>query len=537
LNINKIFLPLIIATALSIGIFLGYKIQQKNVSETGNSSLINPKNSSRLSEIIRYIEGRYKDKVELSEIEEGAIHELLKELDPHSVFIPVKEMFHVNEDMNGEFEGIGIEFYILKDTIMVVTPISGGPSEQLGIRSGDKIIYIDDSIVAGIGITNMGVVSKLKGPKGTKVKASIKRNGTKELIDFNITRDKIPLVSVDAGFLLNDKTGYIKINRFSATTYREFMEKLDPLVNKFKIEHLIIDLRQNPGGYLEEAIKIADELLSDRKDILYTEGYNHPKKIHRASKPGMFEEGKLTILVDEGSASASEILAGAIQDWDRGEIIGRRTFGKGLVQEQYALRDGSALRLTVAEYFTPSGRNIQKPYNPKNGEDYTDEIYNRYETGEAYNLDSLKINDTVKFYSLIKNKPLFGGGGVMPDIFIPADTFENKLIRNLYSSDVFNQYIYDITEEDLKLITKYPSYKQFFNNYYISDNDYKKFVAYAIAKGIEDKESLFYNPITRQTVNNRIKSLLAKRIWKNDGLYYVLMMQDKAVQKSISNKE
>lgn len=535
MNIQKHFLPLIVATALAIGIFVGFKIQQKNVSETGNNKLFNTKGNNRLLEVIRYIEGRYKDDVDLSEIEESAIAEMLKNLDPHSIFIPSKEMHNVYEDMNGEFEGIGIEFYVLKDTIMVVTPISGGPSEQLGIRSGDKIIFIDDSLVAGIGIKNIQVVNKLKGPKGTQVKVSIKRNGSKELIVFNITRDKIPLVSVDAGFLLDKNTGYIKINRFSATTYREFMEKLDPLVNNNKIEHLIIDLRQNPGGYLEEAIKIVDELLSDRKEIVYTEGFNHPKKIYRASKPGMFEEGKLTILVDEGSASASEILAGAIQDWDRGIIIGRRTFGKGLVQEQYALRDGSALRLTVAEYFTPSGRNIQKPYNPGTGTDYSDEIFKRYETGEVYSQDSIKIQDSVVFYSLIEKKTLFGGGGVMPDIFVPADTFENKLVQRIFAQDLINQFVYDMTDDDLNAMKKYKGFFQFNKEYSLPDSEYNRFVAYAKSKKLEDINNLFTQAATRNAISNRIKALIAKRIWKYDGYYYVLMMQDKAIQKAMAN--
>lgn len=535
MNIQKHFLPLIVATALAIGILVGYKIQQKNVSDSGNNKLFNTKGNNRLQEVIRYIEGRYKDNVDLTEIEESAINEMLKKLDPHSVFIPIKEMNHVYEDMNGEFEGIGIEFYVLKDTIMVVTPISGGPSEQLGIRSGDKIIYIDDSLVAGIGIKNNQVVNKLKGPKGTQVKVSIKRNGAKELIIFNITRDKIPLVSVDAGFLLDKKTGYIKINRFSATTYREFMERLDPLVNVDKIEHLIIDLRQNPGGYLEEAIKIVDELLSDRREIVYTEGFNHPKKIYRASKPGMFEEGKLTILVDEGSASASEILAGAIQDWDRGAIIGRRTFGKGLVQEQYALRDGSALRLTVAEYFTPSGRNIQKPYTPGSESDYSDEIFQRYETGEVYSQDSIKIQDSSVFYSLIEKKVLFGGGGVMPDIFVPVDTFENKLVQMVFAHDLINQFVYDMTDENLKSMNKYKDFFQFNKEYNLPDPEYNRFVAYAKSKGMEDKSGLFNKPATRKAISNRIKALIAKRIWKYDGYYYVLMMQDKAIQKAMAN--
>lgn len=534
MKINKQFLPLIIAAVLAIGILIGYKIQQKSIFSSENGNLFKSGGSSRLSEVISYIEGRYKDKVEISKIEESAINELLKELDPHSVFIPISEMTHVNEDMNGAFEGIGIEFYIMKDTILVVTPISGGPSEQLGIRSGDKIIFIDDSIVAGIGIKNIDVVSKLKGPKNTKVKVSIKRSGAKELIIFNITRDEIPLISVDAGILLDKKTGYIKINRFSATTYREFMEKLDPLVNKDKIENLIIDLRQNPGGYLEEAIKIIDELIDGRKEIVFTEGFNHPKKIYRASKPGMFEEGKLTILVDEGSASASEIVAGAIQDWDRGEIVGRRTFGKGLVQEQYQLRDGSALRLTVAEYFTPSGRNIQKTYDTEHMQDYSEEILHRYENGELYHADSVKNADSTKFFSFIKQKPLFSGGGLMPDFFIPVDTFENTLIRKLYAEDIFNQYVYDMTSEEIKSYTKYASYQEFAKAFTLSDKDYQKFIAYSKSKGIEDSDLTFNIKISRQNVSNRIQALIAKKIWKYDGFYFVLMMQDKAIQRVLA---
>ncbi len=415
-RIHNFLLPLLFAAMLALGIKLGFELSRLMGDKPAITS---GRTHSKLDELMRLIEVKYVDTVSQEMLVDDAINEVLGKLDPHSFYIPGEELQAVNENLDGNFEGIGIEFYIVKDTIIVVSPISGGPSEALGIRSGDKIITIEDSTVAGVEISNKQVINKLRGPSGSKVRVGIARSGVPGLTEYSITRDKIPLYSLDVGYMVDDSIGYIKINRFSATTYTEFMEQLRKLNNQ-GMRRLLLDLRQNPGGYLNAATMIADEFIGGNDLLVYTQGKAYDRTDYNAKADGEFENGCLAIILDEGSASAAEILAGAVQDWDRGILVGRRSFGKGLVQEQYDMSDKSAVRLTVARYYTPSGRCIQKPYE-EGSDEYFHDLERRYESGELYSMDSVSFPDSLKYYTP-KGRVVYGGGGIMPDVFVPIDT-------------------------------------------------------------------------------------------------------------------
>ncbi len=542
---RNIYSPIIFALVLIVGMQLGYRLFQ-GLNGGSPMTAYGPTASSLplIDEVYGYIDAKYVDTINTDKIAKDVIKETLKNLDPHSYFIDVKELKRVNEELQGNFDGIGVEFSIVKDTITVVTPIAGGPSEALGIRSGDKVISIEDTIVAGVGITNRDVMAKLRGKKGTKVRVGVQRKGISDLIDYTITRDKIPLFSVDAGYMMDEDVGYIKINRFSATTYNEFNDALIRLLEG-GMQDLILDLRQNPGGYLTAATTIADDFLGGSKLLVYTEGRNYLRKEYKSRRRGLFEEGKLVVLIDQGSASASEILAGAVQDWDRGTIIGRRSFGKGLVQEQYNLRDGSAMRLTVARYYTPLGRCIQKPYE-EGVEDYQKEIYERIDQGELYVEDSIKVADSIQ-YITPAGKVLYGGGGIMPDHFIPLDTtnissflsrarsYISPFAYNLYGE---NQAKYDQMKDDFE------SYKR---NYQISDQIYDQFRDYIEEQDLKLKDSatedekealkkLEINDAMLQKAKpefkNYIKSYLAKQIWNYQGFYPIINETDNDIQNA-----
>lgn len=434
---SQIRLPIILALAISAGIWIGATFAEPKGNQNDLRAAL-----YKLQEIMTYINRDYVDSVDTNELVEYGINKMLENLDPHSSYIPARDASLAQSQLDGEFDGIGVEFGIIRDTIYVVAPLTGGPSEALGIQSGDQIIRVDGKTVAGVGITNRDVFDYLRGPSGSKVMVDIKRKNTPELIAYEITRDKIPQYSINASYMVNEEIGYIKVTRFAATTYDEFRNSVVDLQSQ-GMKKLIIDLQGNPGGYMGAAINMADELLGDRSLIVSQEGkveqYNNKAF---AFKPGIFEQGSVIVLINEGSASASEILAGAIQDNDRGLIVGRRSFGKGLVQMPIDLSDGAELRLTIARYYTPSGRSIQKPYD-KNFEAYERDWIDRYDNGEFFSSDSIKFNDSLK-YETKKGRIVYGGGGIMPDYFVPLDTTMNSAyVTKLFNSDSSREFILD----------------------------------------------------------------------------------------------
>lgn len=462
----------------------------------------------------------YVDSVNNDKLAEAAIVEMLKTLDPHSTYISKDEVKEMNEPLEGNFEGVGIQFNIFNDTILVVNPIPGGPSEKLGIRAGDRIIKIDGKDVAGVGIKNNEVFKQLRGKKGTIVNVSILRRNEKNLIDFSITRDKIPIYSLDAAYMVDKEIGYIKLNRFAATTMEEFKKAIKDLKAK-GMKDLILDLAGNGGGYLNAAVDLADEFLDDKKMIVYTQGLTSPRTDYKATDKGDWETGRLVVLVDEGSASASEIVSGAVQDWDRGLIVGRRTFGKGLVQRPFNLNDGSMIRLTVARYYTPSGRLIQKPYE-KGFDDYSKEIIKRYNNGELTNSDSIHFPDSLKYKTNLSKRTVYGGGGIMPDIFIPLDTNAfTKYYKQLMQKGIiyrFNLQYMDKEREALK--NKFKTFDDFKTNFEVSQPMIDSVAAMAKKEKIEftDEEKVKSD----KDVKLMIKALLARDIWDNSQYFEII---------------
>lgn len=528
--LNRLLLPILFVLVVLWSLFLGYQAGILYSNGSLNFSDNNLGDEDKLSLILNYIENNYVDSVDIEELQNDAISELLHHLDPHSEFIPPHDFTSIQEQMTGNFEGIGIEFNIVNDTIRVVQTISNGPSEKAGLMAGDKIISVNDSNVAGVKITNDQVFKKLRGKKGTKVKLGILRPSVKNMLYFTIERDEIPLYSVDVYYLLKDDIGYIRIDRFAQNTVKEFENALQSLL-KQGMKKLILDLRDNPGGLLDAAISIADHFLEEGTLIVYTQGRNYPKKEYKATSKGMFEIQPLVVLIDEGSASASEIIAGAIQDNDRGQIIGRRSFGKGLVQEELNLPDGSAIRLTIARYYTPTGRCIQKPYKKKNLEEYYMEEYERYFNGEVVKIDSSKIDTTQKFITP-RGKIVYGGGGILPDVFIPEDTsIHNSKINNLLENGCIQQYVYHFVDGNRKkLMQMYPNDKQFIDNYSIDEMMIKEMV-YQCQNA--EKISQKFNDQEWSKLKTLLKAYIGRLLYGNAGYYPVINKTDKTIQKAI----
>ncbi len=445
----------------------------------------------------------------------------MTELDPHSSYIPEEELESVNASLEGSFDGIGIQFTIIDDTIQVISPLAGGPSEKLGIRAGDKIVEINDTTVAGIGITNAKIMERLRGDKGTDVKVGIQRGANPEVIHFDITRDKIPDYSLDVSYMVDDRIGFVKINRFSSTTYEEFMKAIEKL-DEAGMKDLIIDVRQNPGGYLQAATKIVGQLFDDKRLLVYTEGRTQRRNEYKSTGRNFYDIENVVVLIDEGSASASEILAGAVQDSDRGKIIGRRSFGKGLVQEQYNLNDGSALRLTVARYYTPSGRSIQKPYKGKKG-DYDKDIAERFEHGEMENPDSIAVADTTRYYTE-DGRVVYGGGGITPDVFVALDPVLNNPYF-LKTSQYIMEFSYSYLNKNRDKIGEYESADDFVEKYKVSDKVLEQFSEYASQKGIEKDKRAFKK--AKSAIANRIKAHFARDLFKAEGFYRAWNHEDK----------
>jgi len=524
-----IFQPLIYALIMVLGMLIGFKVYSSlNGKPAFMSAANNTGSLNEINDIISFVEQKYVDTIDTKTLVDDAISEILNNLDPHSVYIPPEDMESTNASLEGKFEGIGIEFYILNDTISVITPITGGPSEALGILSGDKIVTIENDTVAGNGIKNKDVIDRLRGKKGTVVNVGIKRYGANDLLSFNIERDKIPLNSVDVGYMIDEAVGYIKISKFSETTYNEFAEKLIELKSD-GLQDLIIDLRQNPGGYLVAATNIIDELLGEKRLIVYTEGRNHKRSEYKARRNGIFENGRLVVLIDEGSASASEILAGAIQDWDRGTIVGRRSFGKGLVQEQYRLKNGGALRLTVAEYFTPAGRSIQKPYDIGDNKAYAMELNERYESGELMVEDSIKTDDN-KAYKTALGRTVYGGGGITPDVFTPIDTLENNT-KTIFANSQIASFTYDYYGKHRDEFTSFNTLTEFVEIYSVSDDVFNQFLSFLNEKDEKTIEQATINK-NKKLFGVKIKAFIAKQLWKNEGYYSVIQTIDSEVKKA-----
>ena len=524
------FQPLFYALILALGVFIGFKM---NLSGNGTIPFTGKSMNSggKVNQVLNYIEQEYVDTINKNRLTDEAITSLLQNLDPHSAYIPASEVQAMNEPMQGNFEGIGIEFNILDDTIIVVAALAGGPSEALGIKAGDRIVKIEKENVGGVKIKNNDVLKKLRGAGGTKVNISIKRRGVSKLLNYTIVRGKIPIYSVDAAYMLNNTTGYIKISRFAATTYDEFLKASDELL-KNGMNSLVLDLRGNPGGYLNTAISICDEFLESGKKIVYTKGKAHPREDYTATSTGQLEKIKLAVLIDEGSASASEIVSGAIQDNDRGTIIGRRSFGKGLVQQQSDFQDGSALRLTIARYYTPTGRCIQKPYVKGDLEDYYNEEYTRYKHGELVNADSIHFADSLKFKTP-KGKIVYGGGGIMPDIFIPLDTSaRSHFLSELMVKGTLNQFAITYTDNERNALSKYSTVNDFYTRFQVNDALFSSFLKYAAKDSIKTPESAEMNA-SRQIINEQLKALIARNIWRNEGFYAVINKKDKSIETAI----
>ncbi len=519
----QVWLPLLFSITLIAGMLLGYKLRDAMPGK----KFFSLDKSHSLQEVMDLIKNKYVDKVELNGLTDTAISAMLGKLDPHSIFIPAEELEKANEELAGSFYGIGIEFSILNDTMHVLNVVPDGPAYKAGLVTGDRFIKINDSLVAGKKLAVERIKKILKGSAGSKVTITYLRNGGQKTAI--ISRGMIPVSSVDASYIIQNNIGYIRLNKFTQVSYRDFMKALESL-QKNGLKKLILDLRGNGGGVLDEATAIADEFLDGDKLITYTEGIHLPKKEYRCKKPGLFEQGDLVLLTDEGSASAAEVLAGALQDWDRATVMGRRTFGKGLVQEQYDLSDGSALRLTVARYYTPVGRSIQRSY--KNGEKaYFNEITNRYHDGEMNNADSFK-DDEAKVYKTKKGRLVYGGGGISPDIFVPADTIAfNPLASKAYTRGIFGDYayLYQLQHGEALKIYKNPS--DFNARFWLTNEDWNAFETMAV------KDSVLLNKISereKECFMLQVKSSIARQIWRNEGLYEILNKKDSTIKKAIA---
>ena len=464
----------------------------------------------------------YVDTVNEGKLVEDAINGMLEKLDPHSSYTNAKETKELTEPLQGEFSGIGVQFNMRKDTLYVVQTVAGGPSERVGILPGDHIVYVNDTTIAGVKMKNSDIQKRLRGKKGTKVRVKVKRGDSPELITFIITRDKIPLYSVDASYMLDSKTGYIRISSFGAKTYQEMMEALDKL-SSMGMKQVIIDLNDNGGGYLNAAIDMVNEFLERNQMIVYTEGTNSPRNEAHAFGNGKYKDLKMAIMVSQYSASASEIFTGAMQDWDRAVVVGRRTFGKGLVQRPFEFEDGSMMRLTVARYYTPSGRCIQKPYTKGDRKDYEEDIFKRAKEGEYYNIDSIQFNDSLRYTTLKNHRPIYGGGGIMPDIFVPVDTSEySTYYRDMLAKGVIYQYSLDYIDKhraDIK--HRYATVADFDKGFQLTEEDMKNFIAAG------EKEKVKYNEKQYKTSENVfrtfIKGLIGRDVYNDQGAYSLIV--------------
>lgn len=523
----SVYIPVIIAITLVAGILIGNRLARNSGSAMPLMS-----KSNKLDAIVDLIQSAYVDSISTDTLIEKTIPQLLKNLDPHTAYIPARDMVGVEEEMRGNFGGIGVQFSIQNDTVMVVDVISGGPSSKLGILPGDRIVTVNDTLLAGKGIKNEKVLSKLRGEKGTRVKVGIKRKGYKELFDFEITRGDIPIYSVDVSYMIDSTTGYIKVSRFGEQTYQEFMDGMKKL-DQQGVKTVIVDLRGNPGGYLTAVIKMVNEFLDKGELIVYTEGNSQARKTYKADSRGTYRDKGIVMLIDDFSASASEIFAGAIQDNDRGWIVGRRSFGKGLVQEQIPFNDGSAVRLTVARYYTPSGRCIQKPYD-KGTDEYYKDIMDRAIHGEFQKADSIHYKDTVK-YKTLSGRIVHGGGGIMPDYFVPADTTGfSPYYSKITQKGLVYQFALFYADQNRKELSKFTQVEEF-ETWFRKANVLNLFVDYADKKGVKPNPA---NLKTSSTILEcQIKAYIARNILGEQGFYPIIKNIDKTLLEAINKSK
>lgn len=520
----NIWLPLWVAFGVAIGILIG------NIFSNFNSrhSLFNRGN--KLEAVLEYINESYVDTVDIQELVEQSIPALISGLDPHSSYISAKDMELMGEDLEGHFSGIGVQFILQRDTIVVVSIIPGGPSEAAGLLPGDRIVFVNDSLFAGSGITNEKVMRSLRGKKGTSVKLGLKRASANGITEALVMRGDIPVNSVDVSFMINDKVGYIKVNKFAFTSHSEFISAISKLKQE-GCQSYIVDLRQNTGGSLNTAIQMVNEFLSRGQLIVYTEGRAFPRQNLYADGTGTCQQDQIVVLTDEGSASASEVFSGAIQDLDRGLIIGRRTYGKGLVQNQRQFKDGSALRLTIARYHTPSGRCIQKAYEKGNAEDYNQDLMRRYLRGEFDSQDSIKLDNYPLFHTL-SGRPVYGDDGIMPDIFIPRDTVGvNSYFTKVANSGLIYEYAFSYTDKNREKLSSYKDWKEL-RKYLVSQSLLWDFVNFADTKGVRRRPYLIEE--SRSLIENQMFAYIIRNMLGDEGYYQVLMRDDKVVKDAVN---
>lgn len=533
-NKVQIWLPLIIAVSMVLGIVIGMRLPQAapavKISKSGAVHDYRLR-EGKIEELLRYIEAKYVDKVDRDKLVDEAIEKLMSQLDPHSSYIPASELEEVNEQLDGKFNGIGVEFLIVKDTAVVVSPMSGGPSEVAGILPGDKIIKVGDSVIVGEKLSNQRIVSFLRGEKGSKVQLSVLRPGSKKLHQYWITRDQIPVKSIDAAYMIGERVGYIRVNRFTAQTDKEFLESMRILSEQGHMKDLVLDLRGNPGGYMQMATNMLSQLFPNKGNLLvYTQGRASHRAEFNSNGRVFYPIDKIAVLIDEGSASASEIVAGAIQDNDRGIIVGRRSFGKGLVQEQYQLSDGSALRLTIARYFTPSGRSIQKAYD-HGSEEYDRDLEERFSNGELLSANKINIKDSTKYFTT-KGRVVFGGGGIIPDVFVPLDTIQ---IDDFFldARQMIPAFVVKYLDKPKREQLSKMGLKAFQKKFDLSEQTLNEFKAYAAQNGLRGSAREWNT--TQKEIARFLKARIAKHLFDDKGFFTVLNQNDPTVQAAIKS--
>ncbi len=524
-------LVLLVLFSVLIGLFLGNLLAKRAGLQNNQilKSIFSGNFNNKVDEVLSKIDQQYVDTVDMNEITEELMVDMVSKLDPHSVYIPASDLENINDELEGSFSGIGVQFNIQNDTVMIVSVISGGPSEKIGIIAGDRIVMVNDTAFTGKKITNEKVMKKLKGPSKTKVKLGIKRHGTTEILKYTITRGEIPVNSVDIAYMIEPQTGFIKINKFASTTYSEFLNSIANLRAKGAKKY-IIDLRENSGGLMDQAINMVNEFLPANQLIVYAQGKAYKRFDAKSDGKGSCIKFPVVVLINEFSASASEIFAGAIQDNDRGTIIGRRSFGKGLVQQQFPLNDGSAIRLTVARYYTPSGRSIQKPYKRGDALDYEKDLMNRYLNGEFDTKDSIHVADSLK-YKTIKGRTVYGGGGIMPDIFVPRDTSEyspylNKVVNYGYLYQFAFQYS-DKYRDKLKTFKTWQKMQEYLKSQPVLN----EFIAFAKTKGVAENTKDI--AISKNFIVSQLYAYISRNIWGDEGFYPILLQNDETVLRAI----